>query len=178
MYPPWAHPLAPLEHRKEHALTPFAPLDQSRAYRSALGRYPTGVTIVTAFEDGVPIGMTANSFTSVSLLPPLILWSPAKASARHDVFVNTDAFNIHILTAKQLDLAIAFTKSKHSFEHCQLKHETKQAPLIAECLVAFECHKHATYEAGDHTLILGEVAKVHQGEGTPLTFQDGKFIPA
>ena len=159
-------------------MTPFAPLEHPHAYRSALGRYPTGVTIVTALEDGAPIGITANSFTSVSLSPPLILWSPAKASTRHDVFVNTDAFNIHILTAEQLDLALAFTKSKHSFEQCQLSQEANRAPLITECLVVFECRKHAIYEAGDHTLILGEVAKVRQGEGTPLTFQGGKFTPA
>jgi len=159
-------------------LTSFIPLEQPHAYRSVLGRYPTGVTIVTAFEDGAPIGMTANSFTSVSFSPPLILWSPAKASARHNVFVNAHAFNIHILTAEQLDLAVAFTQSKHSFDTCQLSAETNSAPLITECLVAFECLKHATHEAGDHTLILGEVKKVHQGQGTPLTFQDGKFIPA
>jgi len=156
-------------------LTPFNPLEQPRAYRSALGHYPTGVTIVTAFEDSTPIGMTANSFTSVSLSPPLILWSPAKASARHNAFVAADAFNIHILTAEQLDLALAFTKSKHSFEYCQLSQEAKHAPLITDCLVAFECRKHAIHDAGDHTLILGEVTKVHQGQGSPLTFQAGKF---
>jgi len=158
-------------------LTPFSPLEQPDNYRRALGRYPTGVTIVTALEDGVPIGMTANSFTSISLSPPLILWSPAKASARHDAFVNAAAFNIHVLTGDQLDLAIAFTKSKHSFDQCRLDQDTTRAPLIAECLVAFECLKHTTHAAGDHTLILGEVLKVHQGNGIPLTFQDGKFIP-
>lgn len=156
-------------------MTSFSPKDDPRAFRNALGRYATGVTIITAREDGVPIGITANSFASLSLDPPLILWSPAKASARHDAFLAADAFNVHVLAANQRHVAEAFSKSKLGFDGLDMTSNAANVPLIGGSIAVFECIKHAAHDGGDHTLIIGEVIKAARKDGAPLVFVDGTF---
>ena len=84
--------------------------------RATLGRYATGVTVITAMHGEHPVGITVNSFASLSLDPALILWSPAKSSTRHQVFVDADAFNVHILSIEQKSVCDAFTKDMHGFD--------------------------------------------------------------
>ena len=156
-------------------MTPFNPADDPLAFRAALGRFPTGVSIVTAMENGRPIGITANSFASVSLDPALVLWSPAKASNRHDAFVGAQSFCIHVLAKDQLDVCTAFVRSRHGFDGLDHTVGENGAPLIADTLAVFECQQSAVHEAGDHSIIIGRVSRAQYRDGEALIFKDGAF---
>lgn len=156
-------------------MTPFNPADDPRGFRAALGRFPTGVCIITAIENGQPIGITANSFASVSLDPALVLWSPAKASNRHDAFVAAQKFCIHVLAKDQLDLCTAFVRSRHGFEGLDHAAAENGAPLIAGTLAVFECRQVAVHEGGDHSIIIGQVSSARYRDGEALIFKDGAF---
>lgn len=149
--------------------------DTVHDFRSALSRFATGVTVVTCQSDRGPLGMTVNSFTSVSLDPPLVLWSPARSSSRHDAFVSAERFVIHILGADQTDTCFQFTKDGLNFEGLGLTTCEGGAPLIEGCLAHFECSRHATHEAGDHTIIVGKVEAAAAKDGEPLVFAGGAF---
>lgn len=160
------------------AMKSFVPsLETSPDLRRAFGRYGTGVTVVTIQTDLGPLGMTANSFTSVSMDPPLVLWSPAIASQRHDAFVAAQAFCIHVLCANQLDLAQHFAAQGHDFDGFDWLAGPNGAPTFDGCLATFHCVMHAAHPAGDHTLVLGRVT--HAGEDPDkvdgLIFNQGRF---
>lgn len=157
-------------------MTRFEPTESTqRELRDALGQFATGVTVITCMADGAPLGMTANSFASVSLDPPLVLWSPAKSSARHDSFVRADHFCVHVLAADQTDLCRRFTKDGRDFSGVSLDTEAANAPLISGCLTRFECDRDAVHPAGDHTIILGRVTGVVTRVGEPLVFSKGRM---
>lgn len=157
--------------------TPFAPSEATaRAYRTALGQFATGVTIVTCDSADGPMGMTANSFSSVSLDPALVLWSPGKASQRHDSFVSARNYAVHVLSADQADLCNAFAKDPHAFDMADWMLNTQNVPLLENCLARFECTQYAVHDAGDHSIILGQVDLVSQNEGTPLIFAQGNIL--
>ena len=149
--------------------------DTVHDFRTALSRFATGVTVVTCQSDIGPLGMTVNSFASVSLEPPLVLWSPARSSSRHGAFVSADRFVIHILGADQADTCQQFTKTGHDFTGLELTTSEGGAPLIAGCLAHFECSRFATHEAGDHTIIVGRVEAAAAKHGAPLVFAGGAF---
>jgi flavin reductase (DIM6/NTAB) family NADH-FMN oxidoreductase RutF len=149
--------------------------DNNRAYRNALGSFTTGVTIVTAMADQGPIGMTVNSFASVSLDPPLILWSPAKSSTKHRYFTAAPHFVVHVLGAEQSDLCKAFSRGGSGFENLPWTTNQEGTPVLPGTLTRFECGHSASHDAGDHTIILGRVLRVAQREGEPLCFSRGMF---
>lgn len=154
----------------------FSPTpDFAREFRSALGCFGTGVTIVTCRDADGPLGITANSFASVSLDPALVLWSPAKTSMRHDSFVAAKDFAIHVLHEGQLDLASTIARNGRALSCADGYTETDVCPALDDCLVRFTCRQYATHDAGDHTLILGEVREVATGTGTPLLFSQGQY---
>lgn len=148
-------------------------------FRSALGSFPTGVTIVTApsQQDGklVPVGMTANSFTSVSLDPPLILWCPALVSARHDAFVAASHFAIHILSDGQHELAQHFARTGDLFKDVPHHIDDHGVPLLDGCVTRFDCTTERVMEGGDHSIVLGRVQRVNMAESASLAFCAGKF---
>jgi flavin reductase (DIM6/NTAB) family NADH-FMN oxidoreductase RutF/DNA-binding MarR family transcriptional regulator len=146
------------------------------AFRQALGQFPTGVTVVTATHDDHPVGMTANSFSSVSLDPPLVLWSVAKSSPSHDPFVTADAFAIHFLGADHGDLAMRFGR-RGSDKFADVKHApgVTGAPLIDGLAPIFECKTWARYPGGDHTILVGEVVRFVERNHDPLVFHSGKL---
>jgi len=147
-----------------------------RAYRAALGRYATGVTIVTAASDWGPVGITANSFASVSLAPPLVLWSPAKSSLRFQAFTEADKFAIHILAEEQNDICHAFARDGAAFEGCEWDTDEDGVPRILGCLSRFSCDRHAVHDGGDHAIIVGRVTSaMSRPGGEPLVFHDGGF---
>jgi len=159
-------------------MTTFSPTpDTTGDLRRAFGRYGTGVTVVTVQTPDGPLGMTANSFASVSLDPPLVLWSPATTSRRHDAFAHAQTFCIHILCNDQLDLAQHFAGQGHDFEGVKWATGPNGAPTISGCLAIFHCRRFAVHPAGDHSLILGEVTLTseHPGEATGLLFKQGRF---
>ncbi|MEX1249745.1 MAG: flavin reductase family protein [Hyphomonas sp.] len=155
----------------------FDPAFDPRAFRRALGRFATGVTIVTAPGETEPVGITANSFASLSLTPPLVMWSPAKASRRHDVFVESRHFAIHILTAEQASLCESFVRGGQSFDLIDHRLNADGVPLLAGCVAVFECALTATHDAGDHTIIIGKVVRAWDSEGLGLLFVNGQFSP-
>lgn len=149
----------------------FAPTPGTqRDYRNALSCFATGVTVITVNTPDGPLGMTANSFASVSLDPPLVLWSPAKYSERYESFATATHFAIHVLRHSQKDLALHFAKRGDAFAHVTYTSNAAGVPIFADCLARFECATHAVHEAGDHAIVVGLVQNVLLNEGPPLIF--------
>jgi len=139
--------------------------ETTRALRGAFGRFATGVTVVTAAAERGPIGITANSFTSVSLDPALLLWCPAKVSRRHDAFVSAERFALHVMGTGQDKITWAFANTAEAFEHCDWERSEHGVPLIAGCPARFECTIRDRIDAGDHTVIIGHVTRVATEDG-------------
>ncbi|MEM7440619.1 MAG: flavin reductase family protein [Pseudomonadota bacterium] len=146
-----------------------------RALRTAFGKFATGVTIVTCQSEIGPLGMTANSFASVSLTPPLVLWSAARASERCHAFETANNFAIHVLAETQSAPCHAFARDGCDFDTVDWSYSERGVPLISGCLASFECEKYATYDGGDHSIIVGRVLTASINEGPPLVFSNGTF---
>ena len=159
----------------------FVPgLDNTRDFRDALGCFATGVTVVTAPGEPSGIGMTANSFSSISLSPPLVLWSPSKTSMRYAYFANAKRFAIHVMRADQKDLALEFARRGDAFDQVETRLDADGLPLIEDCLARFECSTSALHDGGDHAIMVGHVENVLLNRGTPLVFAQsayGAFSP-
>lgn len=156
----------------------FHPENESgRAFRDALGRFATGVAVVTTDGPDGPMGMTANSFTSVSLNPPLVLWCPAKASSRHAIFASAPKWSIHVLGSEQLDICHRFTRGGAAFAGLELARSDLDTPLIPGVAARFDCEAHAVHDGGDHSMIVGRVRRVTIGGpgDRPLVFAAGRF---
>lgn len=147
-------------------------------FRTALGMFATGVTIVTARTvEGELVGLTANSFNSVSLDPPLVLWSLARAAASLPAFSTGSHYAINILGADQKALARRFaTRGVDRFADVQFVEGVGGAPLLAGAAATFECFNRSRYEEGDHVIFVGEVERcTHRAGASPLLFHGGKF---
>jgi flavin reductase (DIM6/NTAB) family NADH-FMN oxidoreductase RutF len=156
--------------------TAFAPTpDNTRLLRDAFGRFATGVTVVTATTDDGPVGITANSFSSLSLEPALVLWSPAIGSKRFDDFANARHFAIHILADDQASVCEGFVRNKRAFDGLDMTLNDHGVPLINNCLARLECKHVATHPGGDHVIVVGEVTYAQFNDGNPLGFFGGKF---
>ena len=150
----------------------------SQQFRSALGGFPTGVAVVTArAEDGRPIGITINSFSSVSLDPPLVLWSLAKNSPNLAHIACGRRHIIHVLADHQDELAKRFA-SRVPDKFSGLSHESSQdnIPRLDECVATFECATRTLHEEGDHVIVIAHVQQIDQREREPLLFWGGKFV--
>ena len=147
----------------------------SRAFRDALGRFGTGVTVITCATSTGPLGITANSFSSVSLEPPLVLWAPAKSSSRYPFFMAAERFAIHVMGADQFDLCRAFARDGDAFAAFDWTQGDTGVPLIENCLARFECRQAAAHDAGDHSILLGHVERVTTNDGAPLLFHEGRY---
>jgi flavin reductase (DIM6/NTAB) family NADH-FMN oxidoreductase RutF len=149
-----------------------------RELRDAFGLFATGVTVVTAVRpDGAPVGVTANSFSSVSLEPPLLLWCLASGSGAAAAFTHGAAFAVHILAHHQLDMALNFARRTHDkFEMDRHQWRNRpQPPQLADALCRFDCRVHAVHAGGDHLIVVGEVHGIAGAPGTPLAFHAGRF---
>ncbi len=150
----------------------------SRTLRDALGAFATGVTVITSkLPDGRLFGMTANSFTSVSLDPPLILFCPAKSARSYQDFMSVDAFAVNVLHIGQQPTSGLFA-SPIEDRFSQVSWETwdLDVPIISGSLASFECRKYAVHDAGDHAIVIGEVVQAQvQPQRDPLAFFRGKY---
>ena len=149
-----------------------------RELRNALGRFATGVCLITAqTEDGKPMAMTVNSFSSVSLDPPLVLWCLQDNSDVYDVFSGPRYFAINILSSEQLELSNQYArKGQHQLQAEHFRQGRYGAPLIRNALVNFECELEATHDGGDHLIIVGRVRDMDQRpSGDPLVFFSGAY---
>lgn len=151
------------------------PMDDAAGFRAALGRFTTGVTIITTTTEDGPVGIVANSFASVSLDPPLVLWSPAKASFRFKDFAQAPHFAIHVLGADQQELSSQVLAAKTAVADAPMTLSAKGVPLLSGALATFECDLEASHDAGDHVILVGRVSAVHHSEGSPLVFHGGKY---
>lgn len=151
--------------------------NDSREFRSALACFATGVTIVsTLAADGGPIGLTVNSFSSVSLRPPLILWCLGRDTPRFDDYLSCSHYAINVLTAEQTRLAELFASREiDKFAGMDYLPGLGGAPLLAGCHAWFQCANRRRYEGGDHLIFVGEVLACERREATPLLFAGGRF---
>ena len=147
-----------------------------QAFRSALGMFATGVTVVTTFLDRTAVGVTASSFNSVSLEPPLVLWSLAKTSNSLPSFCKSGHFAIHVLACHQQQLSDAFARSKEDkFAGTAWSAGTLGSPIFYEFAAKFECRTVHQYEGGDHIIFVGEVIEYERRDHPPLIFHDGGY---
>ncbi len=159
-----------------HSMTAFDPSDGSeRAFRDALGRFATGVCVITTKTKDGPMGITANSFAAVSLDPPLVLWSPARASRRFPHFETAEHYAIHILGEDQRGLCERFTLRDPNFDGLDWSDGPGGAPQIAGCLARFDCERVAAHDGGDHLIIVGRVTRAEYRDGAPLLFSGGQY---
>lgn len=149
-----------------------------RELRNALGRFATGVCLITVTtEQGESLAMTANSFSSVSLEPPLVLWSLQDSSDVYDEFATPKYFGISILSADQMELSNQYAKKgQHGLDPAHFTLGENGAPLINDALVNFECAMHETHDAGDHLIIIGRVTHMEcPSDADPLLFFSGGY---
>ncbi len=147
-------------------------------FRAALGMFATGVTIVTArAANGKLVGLTANSFNSVSLNPPLVLWSLARAAASMAAFSTGSHYAINVLAADQQALALRFaSKDVDRWADVAWTEGVAGAPLLEGAAASFECFNRSRYEEGDHVIFVGEVERCsHRADASPLLFHGGRF---
>lgn len=149
-----------------------------KKFRQCLGKFATGVAVVTCTdEDGKPYGITANSFSSVSLEPHLILWNIAKVSNSLQAFLDAEYFAINILASDQRHLSSHFANSDHTlFDAVEISRSDENVPLIPGALAWFECRTHQIHDCGDHYIVVGEVLRFASSKRQPLLFFSGKYI--
>ena len=150
----------------------------SKAFRNALGAFPTGIAVVTAQGAGSHVGITVNSFTSVSLDPPLVLWCIDRKSARYPAFAAAPGFTISILGSGHRDVSSRLAKSgEHSLDGVALMPTELGPPALADALAVFECAREDVRDAGDHAVLIGRVLRFarHDGAGAPLIYFQGRY---
>ncbi|MBT8079649.1 MAG: flavin reductase family protein [Gammaproteobacteria bacterium] len=152
-------------------------MDQMKKFRQCLGKFTTGVTIVTCTAaDGERCGITANSFSSVSLEPPLILWNIAKVSRSLQAYLDASQFAVNILAAGQQALSNRFAKSEANlFDGVEHEMSEYGVPLIPDTLACLECRTGQIHDCGDHYIIIGEVERFRASEAEPLVFSNGAY---
>ncbi|MDN7247172.1 flavin reductase family protein [Planococcus shenhongbingii] len=158
-------------------------LDKQELFKEALGNYPTGVTVVTTTDNNnTPLGLTVNSFASVSLDPLLVLWSIDHKVSSLEAFKNRGKFAIHILSGNQSELCKTFSsKTVDRFASCKWSFSSMELPVIEGAFAVLECETHEKIQAGDHTILIGKVQNIKvEKELNPMLYHRRHFgeIPA
>jgi flavin reductase (DIM6/NTAB) family NADH-FMN oxidoreductase RutF len=160
-------------------LRPVAPTFSAQEFRAALGTFATGVTVVTSLDaSGRPVGLTANSFNSVSISPPLVLWSLSQRAGSMPAFTGGSHYAINILAADQRVLAERFaSRDLDRFAGLAYRQGAGGAPVLEGAAAVFECFNRSRYEEGDHVIFVGEVERCERREGAqPLIFHGGRYF--
>jgi flavin reductase (DIM6/NTAB) family NADH-FMN oxidoreductase RutF len=151
-----------------------------REFRTAAGQFMTGVTVITTTDaDGRPSGLTANSFSSVSLHPPMVLFCLGRDSTNLDAFEAGNGFVVHVLSAEQTDVAVRFaSKGIDRFEGIDWRAGHAGLPVLDGALATFECDAAGTFDGGDHVVYLGRVRKISTGdtEVAALGYFRGRYV--
>lgn len=157
--------------------TAVAATFSAQDFRAALGLFATGITIITTrTPEGVPVGLTINSFNSVSLDPPLVLWSLGLKAGSLPVFSTVSHYAIHVLHAGQRDLSERFASKGDRFAGLVLHDGLGGVPLLEGCAAVFECRQRSRYVEGDHVILVGEVERCSSSAGAqPLIFHGGRY---
>jgi flavin reductase (DIM6/NTAB) family NADH-FMN oxidoreductase RutF len=150
----------------------------TRHFRDALGQFATGVTVITTrLDDGSFLGITASSFNSVSLDPPLVLWSLGQKARSMPVFAVNSHYVINVLSADQAELAEHFaTRVKNRFEGVEFELSHTGLPILKGVAAWFECHNRSRYPEGDHVIFVGEVERCAVLPQAALVFHGGRFM--
>jgi 3-hydroxy-9,10-secoandrosta-1,3,5(10)-triene-9,17-dione monooxygenase reductase component len=151
--------------------------DDARRFRSALGAFATGVTIVTTRDaQGRDVGLTANSFNSVSLEPPMVLWSLAKNARSLPAFLAATHFAVHVLAVDQEELSLRFAaRGAEKFAGLDLERIAAGVPLLRGCSARFQCRTAFRHEGGDHVIFVGAVESFDHSDRPPLVFHGGRY---
>ncbi len=152
----------------------------AREFRNTLGTFTTGVTVITTrAEDGSPVGVTANSFNSVSLEPPMVLWSLARNARSLAAFDHAQHWAVHILSVDQESLSNRFARSgDDKFAGVPVESGIGEVPLLSNCTSRLQCRTSFKYEGGDHIIFVGEVLEFERNDVAPLVFHAGKYAVA
>ncbi len=167
------------EHSRTDASHRQVPLD-AVALRRALGQFATGVTVVTAHAaNGEDLGITANSFNSVSLDPPLVLWSLSRKARSLPLFTAADHFAVNILAVDQTELSDRFARAMGpKYDGVQVERGAGQTPLLCGCAARFQCRQSFRHEGGDHVIFVGEVIAFECFDREPLVYHAGRYAVA
>jgi flavin reductase (DIM6/NTAB) family NADH-FMN oxidoreductase RutF len=149
----------------------------SRHFRDALAQFATGVTVITTrLDDGRFFGLTASSFNSVSLDPPLVLWSLAQGASSMPLFTGNSHYVINVLAADQAELAVRFSERiENRFEGIEFELSHTGLPIIKGVAAWFECHNRSRYPEGDHVIFVGEVERCDAQPKPALIFHGGRI---
>lgn len=150
----------------------------SAKFRAALSCFATGVAVVTCLDhDKNPVGITISSFNSVSLEPPLVLWSIAKNAKSYQAFTATQYFGVSVLAMHQEDISSRFARSgENKFSDLACRSGIGSVPILPEYAACFECSTEHCYDGGDHTIIVGRVLSLEDRESNPLIFYRGRYL--
>jgi len=148
-----------------------------KKFRQCLGKFATGVTVVSCRDqDGKACGITANSFSSVSLEPPLVLWNIAKVSKSLHAYLEAEHFAINVLGNGQQSLASHFANSENGlFDDIDYQDSPRSVPILSETLAHLECRTHDIHDCGDHHIIIGDVINFEMSDSEPLVFYGGGY---
>ena len=149
----------------------------NKSLRKVLSKFATGVTIVSTIDcDGKPVGMTANSFTSLSLDPPLVLWNIGINQPSYDVFLKAKGYSVSILSKDQKDICDLFSSPiENKFSDIDYTLTENGFPIIQKSLAWFDCLKWNNYPGGDHQILVGEIKNFYADENDPLIFWNGSL---
>ena len=161
-----------------HALSEPPPADPARALRQALGRFATGVTVITTRgPDGRFVGLTANSFSALSLEPPLISWALRLASASLPVFQRSSRFVVNVLTEEQVEVSRLFaSRAEARFDQVAHAENAEGLPYLHGAAAWFACRQVSWQVAGDHCLFIAEVERHRHSDAAPLLFHGGGYF--
>lgn len=150
----------------------------TRELRNAFGSFTTGVTVIATCEaDGTPRGFTANSFSSVSLDPPLLLVCISNSAFSLGVFKEAPFFSVNVLEQSQRDVSRVFaSQAMDKFDHVPWEHGRENVPLLSGSLARFVCETEHQIDAGDHAILLGKVKDFDYRDGTPLSYFRGQYV--
>lgn len=154
---------------------PEHPVADTAAYRRALGAFATGVCVVTADSEAGPLGITINSFTSVSLTPRLVLWCLDERSDRWPVFAAAETFAIHVLPSSDKALASRFAKGVSVLQPDEFVRPQAGPPCLPEAVMRLQCETHERIQMGDHLIIVGRVVRFDDTGGEALTYFRGRY---
>ncbi len=149
-------------------------------FRNALGRFATGVTVVTTRDaDGNPLGLTVSSFNAVSMEPPLVLWSLDRGSSTMPVFEAASHFAVNVLASDQMAISNRFAGSEDDkFRDLECRDGASDVPLLPGCVACFQCRTIHRYDGGDHVIFVGQVEAFERRPGAALLFHDGAYCVA
>jgi len=150
----------------------------SSDFRTVMSLYPTGVAVVTTNPvEGDPFGMTVNSFTSLSLDPPLVMWNLQKSSDTYKAWHDAETFAVNFLSDGQRETSSRYArKGEHGLDKSEMSVGESGCPVLSNCMANIECKMHARHEEGDHVIIIGEVVNISSNtDVAPLVFHKGRY---